>query len=123
MKPNIYLLFILLLFFTFVIIPIKCASRKDDSVPESRNKPDPGPSTSSLNPSAEEFKPYEDHLSHYQSHLSSDELYFQQFLSQNITPTGSCDFDKYFPTFTQNPEEIGFPVYDESHLWNFFKSE
>ncbi|CAK5075972.1 unnamed protein product [Meloidogyne enterolobii] len=50
MKTYIYLLFISLLLFTFVIIPIKCASRKDDSVPESSSKPDPGPSTSSLNP-------------------------------------------------------------------------
>uniref|UniRef100_A0A914N7J3 Extracellular Endonuclease subunit A domain-containing protein n=1 Tax=Meloidogyne incognita TaxID=6306 RepID=A0A914N7J3_MELIC len=119
MKPNIYLLFISLLLFIYVIIPIKCTSRKDDSVPESSIKPDPGPSTSSLNPLAKEFKPNKDHLSHYKSHLSADELYFQQFLPQNITPTGSCDFDKYFPTFTQNHEEIGFPVYDESHLWNF----
>jgi len=50
MKTYIYLLFISLLLFIYVISTIKCASRKDDSVPESTNKPDPGPSTSSLNP-------------------------------------------------------------------------
>ncbi|CAK5077822.1 unnamed protein product [Meloidogyne enterolobii] len=59
---------------------------------------------------AKEFKPYNDHLSHYQF----DDPYFQQFLPQNITPTGSCDFDKYFPTFSHNidPEGIDFPAYD-----------
>jgi len=55
--------------------------------------------------------------------LSADELYFQQFLPQNITPTRSCDFDEYFPKFTQNPEGLDFTAYYESSfntgLWNF----
>jgi len=48
MKTYIYLLFINLLLIIFVIIPIKCASQKNDKPDEVNKISDPGASSSSF---------------------------------------------------------------------------
>nr|CAD2198092.1 unnamed protein product [Meloidogyne enterolobii] len=111
MKTYIYLLFINLLLIIFVIIPIKCASQKNDKPDEVNKISDPGASSSSftqrryLNPTANEFNPREDIVRYHSS--SFDELAFKQFLS-----IGWLN-----PTILQTPNLWNFPNYSE-FAWN-----
>nr|CAD2182544.1 unnamed protein product [Meloidogyne enterolobii] len=111
MKTYIYLLFINLLVINLVIIPIKCASQKNDNPDEVSKISDPGASSSYitrrryLNPTANEFNPREDIVRYHNS--SFDELAFKQFLS-----IGWLN-----PTVIQTTNLWNFPNYNE-FPWN-----